>query len=72
MANLRQKPVSCPSGKRCWSAGKAQGVIENARRSSGQSRQEQRAYFCHRCGCWHTTKEEYRFQGPRTDYRANL
>lgn len=48
-----------PCGKRMLSKGKAEGVVQAARRSGLGHRLEQRVYFCIDCGAWHTTRREY-------------
>ncbi len=61
---------SCPTGKKCLSKGKADCIVQQARRSQLAHRQEQRIYFCCRCECWHTTKEEYKTHQQRQAERA--
>lgn len=48
-----------PCGKKKLRESKAKHVVQNARRSLLEHRQEQRTYFCKGCQAWHTSKEPF-------------
>lgn len=58
-----------PCGKKKLSKGQAEGVVESARRSQHEHRQECRIYFCRGCGCWHTSKREFQSLEYRTSQK---
>lgn len=55
----RRKDPPRPCGKKKLGERKAQGVVDAARRSSREHRQEQRVYYCRGCEAWHTTSKPY-------------
>jgi hypothetical protein len=48
-----------PCGKKKLTERKAHGVVEKARRSGAEHRQEQRVYYCKGCQAHHTTSTPF-------------